>query len=420
MKLTQTALTKIKIPSGKSEHIEFDDDLHGFGLRLRSTGARTWIVQYKIGAQNRRLTLGSTAMLTADQARNGWKDQDGHWHDGAAIILASAKQGKDAANKRAKARGSAAKTVGKIVAAYLAAKKGDFRPRGYQAAEYHLNRLWKPLHTLAVGALTRETVASQVRAIAKSNGHISANRARATFSAMFVWAIGEGECDANPVVGTNKLKENDPRDRILIDINEKKEINWSEAVAVWRAAPDNDYGRVVQLLMLTGCRRDEIGSLQWPEIDLKARTIKLPKERTKNGREHIVPLSDAAVAILKEKEKTRQEGREFVFGSGEGGYSGWSKSKVALDKTAKLKAPWTLHDIRRTVRTGLGMLGTLPHVAEAALNHLPPKLIRTYDKNTYEPEKRAALDLWSNSLAVAVAQASGTNVTPLRNAKTVQ
>jgi Arm DNA-binding domain len=135
MKLTQTALAKIKLPSGKSEHIEFDDDLHGFGLRLRSTGARTWIVQYKIGAQNRRLTLGSTAMLTADQARNGWKDQDGHWHDGAAIILASAKQGTDAANKRAKARGRAAKTVGKIVADYLAAKKGDFRPRGYQALE---------------------------------------------------------------------------------------------------------------------------------------------------------------------------------------------------------------------------------------------------------------------------------------------
>ncbi|MFZ1208032.1 MAG: site-specific integrase, partial [Pseudolabrys sp.] len=80
---------------------------------------------------------------------------------------------------------------------------------------------------------------------------------------------------------------------------------------------------------------------------------------------------------------------------------------------AKLQTPWTVHDIRRTVRTGLGMLGVLPHVAEAALNHLPPKLIRTYDRNTYENEKRAALELWANHLAVAIAQATGANVTKL-------
>jgi integrase len=74
------------------------------------------------------------------------------------------------------------------------------------------------------------------------------------------------------------------------------------------------------------------------------------------------------------------------------GYSGWSKSKREIDKVAKLKDPWTLHDLRRTVRTGLGKLGVQPHVAEAALNHPPPKLIRTYDRNTYAAEKRDALD----------------------------
>lgn len=102
---------------------------------------------------------------------------------------------------------------------------------------------------------------------------------------------------------------------------------------------------------------------------------------------------------------------------GGGGYSGWSKAKAALDKVAKLKTPWRLHDLRRTVRTGLGMLGVAPHVAEAALNHLPPKLIRTYDRNTYAAEKRAALDLWAGHLAVAIAQASGANVTRLASKK---
>jgi len=79
-----------------------------------------------------------------------------------------------------------------------------------------------------------------------------------------------------------------------------------------------------------------------------------------------------------------------------------------------LKEPWTLHDLRRTVRTGLGKLGVQPHIAEAVLNHLPPKLIRTYDRNTYAAEKREALDKWAAHLKVAIAQATGANVTAIR------
>ena len=152
----------------------------------------------------------------------------------------------------------------------------------------------------------------------------------------------------------------------------ERSLSDTEAAAVWLAAPDNDYGHIVRLILLTGCRRTELGSLQWSEIDKEARTLTLPPERTKNGQAHVVPLSDPAMAIL--KTITRRE-RENVFGSGEGGYSGWSKSKAALDKAAKLKEEWTLHDLRRTVRTGLGTLGVQPHVAEAVLNHLPPKSI---------------------------------------------
>ena len=165
------------------------------------------------------------------------------------------------------------------------------------------------------------------------------------------------------------------------------------------------------MLLLTGCRRIEIGSLQWSEINLETHSITLPKERTKNGREHVVPLCEAALAII---EAIPRRDRELVFGIGRGGFSGWNKSKRELDKTLQFKTPWTLHDIRRTVRTGMGQLGVLPHVAEAALNHLPPKLIRTYDRNTYATEKRAALDLWTNHLLVAVAKASGANVTKLQ------
>jgi integrase len=226
---------------------------------------------------------------------------------------------------------------------------------------------------------------------------VTCNRARSTLSATFAWAIGEGLCDANPVIGTNKKIENDPRERSLSD---------AETAAIWLACPDSDYGRIVRLLLLTGCRRDEIGSLRWSEIDFESRTITLAKERTKNGQAHSVPLSDAALTIL---QSVPQDG-DLVFG----GFGHWSYSKQRLDEVLKFTVPWTLHDLRRTVRTGLGMLGIAPHVAEAVLNHLPAKLIRTYDRNTYANEKRDALNKWANHLAVAVAQASGTNVVKLK------
>ena len=191
---------------------------------------------------------------------------------------------------------------------------------------------------------------------------------------MFRWAIGEGLCENNPVTGTNRQEENGHRERSLSD---------SEVAKVWLAAPGNDYGNIIKLLLLTGCRRDEIGSLRWSEIDLAAQTITIAKERTKNGMEHIVPLPDAALSIL--QGIMRRGERDFVFGiARDGGFSGWSKSKIALDKAVALKEEWRLHDLRRTVRTGLGKLGVQPHVAEAVLNHLPPKLIRTYDRNKYE------------------------------------
>ena len=128
-----------------------------------------------------------------------------------------------------------------------------------------------------------------------------------------------------------------------------------------------------------------------------------------------MPLTDAALAIVTEIER---RDRDYVFGRTRNGrFSGWSKSKAEFDELVKLKETWTVHDLRRTVRTGFGKLGIQPHIAEAALNHLPPKLIRTYDRNTYAAEKKAALDAWAAHLKVAVAQASGANVTAIRKIK---
>jgi len=413
MKLTQAAIPKIKRDAaGKSEHIEWDDALPGFGLRVRD-GRCTWIVQYKIGAKHRRVTLGTVEMLTAEQARLGWKTQENEKRDGAAKILTNARDGHDHAATRAIRRKQASHTLEAEIARYLEAKKPALRPRSFEETKRHLEMHWKPLHGLPLANISRANVAAETAAIAKRSGPIAANRARASLSAFFRWEIGAGFDGPNPVVGTNKQDEGDPRKRTLSDV---------EAAAIWQAAPETEYGRIVRLLMLTGCRRDEIASLRWSEIDLDARTITLPPARTKNNNEHIVPLSKPAVAIL--NEIPRRAGRDFVFGYGRGGYASWSKAKTKLDGKVKIK-DWTLHDIRRTVRTGLGGLGVTPWVAEAVLNHLPSKLIRTYavtgqgnETNLHkrlEVEKRAALDAWASHLDVAIAQATGANVTRLQD-----
>jgi integrase len=182
----------------------------------------------------------------------------------------------------------------------------------------------------------------------------------------------------------------------------------AEIVKLWNGLPSTQYGAIVRLLVLTGCRRDEIGALSWKEIDFTERKITLPGERTKNGTEHVVPLSDLALNILESQKRIL--GRPFVFGWDANGFTDWSKSKEKLNAVLKFEKPWTLHDIRRTVRTGLGKLGVAPHIAEAILNHLPPRLTRTYDTYKYESEKRAALDAWGAHIKLILAQAEGGNV----------
>jgi integrase len=404
MKLTDTKLAGMKLERGETDKIFFDDQIPGFGVRVREGGSRKFVLHYRIGGKQRRYTIGApSTALTVQVARQR-----------ANKALLDVADGKDPAAQKAAARAEAKNSFKSVADDYIEFLKrrmaaGDLRPRSYVEIERHLLKHFKPLHPLVIGSITRTTVAARLREIAKKNGTGAADRTRSNVSTFFAWAIGEGICESNPVDGTNRHSEYVERERSLIVDGEKP--NYDELVAVWKGAPDNEHGKIVRLLILTLCRRDEIGSLEGSEIDREARLIRLPGARTKNGREHVVPLSDAAMAILDTVDP--RDGRDLVFGSGKGGYSGWSKSKKEMDDKTPLKKPWTLHDLRRTGRTGLGILGVAPHIAEAVLNHLPPKLVRTYDRNAYEREKRQALDLWAAHL-MRLVSGEQSNIVPLR------
>ena len=131
--------------------------------------------------------------------------------------------------------------------------------------------------------------------------------------------------------------------------------------------------------------------MEWTELSDGIWTI--PAARTKNRRAHSLPLPRAALALL-----PQPNGRQWVFGIGARGFSGWSAAKRALDSRAKLTEPYRIHDLRRSVATGLANLGVLPHVIEAVLNHVSGAragIAGIYNRATYAKEMREALERWA-------------------------
>jgi len=161
---------------------------------------------------------------------------------------------------------------------------------------------------------------------------------------------------------------------------------------------------VMQLLMLTGQRASEIADLRWSEIH--GDTIVLPPERTKNGRTHVIPISTSVGAVI--EAQPHRLGRDLIFGIGEGGFKGWHIRKQRLDATIKAATgkalePWTVHDIRRSVVTGMAEIGVAPHIVEAVVNHVSGHRAGSagiYNKARYQDEVRIALQRWADFLRV--------------------
>src|SRR5262249_36071133 len=291
---------------------------------------------------------------------------------------------------------------------FLERQSTRLRPRTLLEVKRHLLAHARPLEHLPLAKIDRRAIAARLSKIEATSGPVARNRTRSSLSAFFAWCVREGLIDLNPVAGTGKAHEGPSRSRVLAD---------HELRAIWNALEDNDhFSDIVRLLTLTGQRRDEISALRWSEVDADRGLITLPAERTKNRHEHQIPLSAPALAILKAQPRRMNGGspRDFVFGLGEGGFSGWSGGKELLDarieKAGFALEHWTLHDLRRTAATRMIELGVLPHVVEAVLNHTlsgHPVLNLTghrsgvaqvYNRAAYSAEKAAALTLWASAL----------------------
>jgi integrase len=178
-----------------------------------------------------------------------------------------------------------------------------------------------------------------------------------------------------------------------------------ELALVWKASETLGwpFEPLMKLLILTGQRKSEISEGRWPEIDLAAEVWGLPPSRIKNKRSHKVPLSPQALAILEGLPRIGAGDLMFTTNS-KTAVSGFSRAKRNLDAAiAALNGgeeiePWALHDVRRSVASGLQRLGITLHVIEKVLNHASGSfagIVATYQRHEFEPEKRGALERWA-------------------------
>jgi len=351
MRITKTVVDRLAANS-----FVWDSGLIGFGVR-RQLRSAFYLIRYRVGGKQRYFTIGRHGELAPDQARKE-----------AQRLLGQIASGKPLEKVETDSFGDA-------VESYLAFARSRLRSRTLVEIERHLRKYSAPLHSLRLDAISRKDVAGVLTGYEGS----TRNRVRASLSSMFSWAVKEGLTELNPVTQTWKLAE-PSRSRVL---------NPDELKRVWLALPADDYGLIVRLLLLTGQRRDEIGGLQWSEIHLADATLTLPESRTKNHREHTLPLSAQALALLPNK----GEGKLFAFNN-------WHKAKTRLDIKARVSG-WRLHDLRRTCVTGIAELGVQPHIIEAVLNHVSGHkagVAGIYNRAKYSDEMRSALQKWADHL----------------------
>ena len=384
LRLTKAVVAKLEVPPEKAELTYYDDDLKGFGVRARRGGKKSWVAVYRMGKKVRRVTIGDAAIVGPEEARSKARE-----------VLAKADLGEDTQAKRKEEKSKAAVTLGAVVELYVRQYvENRQRPKTQYETKRYLRTTWQRLHHVPLHRISRRDVALQLTEIVESNGAIAANRARTALHGFFVWSMQQGIADINPVAGTAAPAAEQKRDRVLTG---------EEMSAIWKATSGSgDYAAIIRLLLLTGQRREEVAGIRWRELNFDDATWSLPAERTKNGQAHDVPLSGVAIEILTGRE--RRADRELIFGEGKGPFSGWSQAKVRLDRRSGVDV-WRLHDIRRTVVTGMAELGIQPHVIEAVVNHLSGHkagVAGIYNRAAYAAEKRAALDAWSRYLGETI------------------
>jgi integrase len=399
---------KIAALKAASERYEVRDrQVPGLRVVVFPSGAKSFVYRYRHLGRYRKLTIGG-AEMGIEKARKLARKASGQVAD-------DRDPAEDKKAKREAAKDRIEVAVAEFMAKHLRTKNGapirlttrietgrllGLKPGPKNPGEWietgnGVLARWsgKPLH-----AITKGVVIDMLDDIA-ADAPVKANRTLAALRTFCRWCIARDKLSADPTLGVNDPSPEAARDRVLED---------RELAALWRAAEAEGYpfGRMVQMLILTGCRRDEVREAAWSEIDMDGERWTIPASRTKNGHGHVLPLSGHLAELL--RELPRISGRGLLFTTTGGTpISGQSKAKERLHAAMakELGAEpqrWTLHDCRRTFATGLQRLGFQVEVAEACLNHLSGTragVAGIYGRHDYANEKLQAFAAWGRHVA---------------------
>lgn len=376
------------LSAGKATYV-WDTDLKGFGAYISAKGEVSWLAQRwvgGVGGRPIRHVIERSPPMSLDAARKQAEIELGDIRKGVNIV----------ARKKAQRDGQRdllqAMKLKDAVDLYI---KRNSKPGRYWSdlEQMFANFLVPQLgDRTSVAEITKQDIRKLIDARLDAGQQASARVFFAALNPFFKWCVGRDMIASSPMQDMSPPSKVASRDRVLTDDEIKSFWSFSYKLG-WPFCP------FYRLLLLTAQRRDEVAGMRRSEIDLAKGEWIIPKERTKNGKEHLVHLSPQAIAVLEElPTKT-----DLVFTTtGTTPLSGFSRAKSSLDVLMPPVKPWRIHDLRRTAATGMAGLGFSPHIVERVLNHMSGAqggIVGVYQRFEFVSERRQAINSWSEYIS---------------------
>jgi integrase len=373
-------------PAASGQIDIWDELLPGFGVRVGTTGRKSFIVGTRINGKYRRITLKPHYdLLSLADARTKAKAIMVDAHDGIGPEL----------RKKRDARG----TFGAVAEAFMADYASKQRSR--REKQRIINRYLAQWHDRQIGDITRADIKELLREKART-APVMANRIATLISKIFRWAMKEELVAASPAISLDPPGGKEEE--------RSRKLSEDEIRSVWESFDKLGYpfGAAFKMLLITGQRRGEVGGMRWCEIEQDG--WHMPNERAKGGVGHLVPLSSLAREILADVPRIG----EYVFRSyHDAPLKGWHGGKT---RVVAVIPEWRTHDLRRTFATHLRSIGVDRLVVSKLLNHAEAGVTKIYDRYAADPEKAAAMERWANRLREIISGAPVSNVVQMREA----
>jgi integrase len=394
--MPQFSLTDRFAAGAKSKQIQtdyFDDKVPGLSLRVTSSGCKTWSLIFTLpgDAKRARMTLGRYPQTSLARARTLATEARG--------LLDEGRDPRDVLATNA----SGAVTVAALIESYLEKHARPHRRTAREIERRLAKNVTPIIGTVKLAGLHRRDINRVVDPVLKRECPVEAGRVFEDVRAVLRWAVARGDLNHNPMEGMRKPNHSVPRDRVLTD---------DEIAKLWTNLPtvltrSKACQSIVKLCLLTAQRVGEVAGMAANELDIKTATWTIPGTRTNNGHKHVVPLSAAAIEIIKEA-ISEAEG-EFAFPSRNRVESLPAMAVATTILRAQQRfglAHWTAHDLRRTAVSGMAKLGIPPIVLGHIINHRSVTkagiTLSVYAQYDYDREKRDALNRWAERVAAIV------------------